>query len=588
MNYDWTGYALLASIVLLWFLIARGPTIIGRKHIRPKVIIPPELEPNAQALPAQDKEARRLASYDPRAQATKTPTRLLYLRKSDELLSATSFAHASSIDVDSLSEVLQLEGSVPYQPLLDILLQEPTYPVPPPSQPAAVDTPPQWVPWKIDVADPRIELPLWEGPLAIFNDLVAEAHRDEVEAVRAAKQRKANCVRQCEERNQHVATLAQNAKEKYERVQQEQQLAFKAAQGAYASDAGAYVAALRAEQKQLRERIGDAQVPGWVGLKARVELALRVMRLPPYVPREWRLRLDDTSGILVIDHRFPDLSAITWTKQVALKAGRSSKPANQKERREASLRLHPALCLRLAAEAARVDHEAQIKAIVVNGWAEYIQRSTGQTKRAYCASLFATREQIAALSLATLDPWEAFAALKGRYAPTLEIAPIAPIVHFDTSDPRFIEAKDVLSNMTEGENLAIMPWDDFEHLCRQLFERAFASTGAEVRVTQASRDQGVDAIVFDPDPLRGGKIIIQAKRYTNTVDVSAVRDLYGAVINEGAVKGILVTTSQFGPDTYSFSKDKPITLIDGSELLGLLEKHGYKFRINLEEAKARL
>jgi restriction system protein len=98
----------------------------------------------------------------------------------------------------------------------------------------------------------------------------------------------------------------------------------------------------------------------------------------------------------------------------------------------------------------------------------------------------------------------------------------------------------------------------------------------------------VDAVVFDPDPIRGGKIVIQAKRYTNTVDVSAVRDLYGSVINEGATKGILVTTSHFGPEAYSFAKDKPLTLLNGNELLGLLETHGYKFRINLAEAKSLL
>jgi hypothetical protein len=37
----------------------------------------------------------------------------------------------------------------------------------------------------------------------------------------------------------------------------------------------------------------------------------------------------------------------------------------------------------------------------------------------------------------------------------------------------------------------------------------------------------VDAVVFDPDPLPGGKMVIQAKRYTNTMGVSAVRDLFG-------------------------------------------------------------
>lgn len=121
-----------------------------------------------------------------------------------------------------------------------------------------------------------------------------------------------------------------------------------------------------------------------------------------------------------------------------------------------------------------------------------------------------------------------------------------------------------------------------------LFERVFASNGATVSVTQASRDQGVDAIINDPDPIKGGKIVIQAKRYVNTVDVSAVRDLWGTVSHEGAMKGLLVTTSQFGPDSYAFSKDKPLTLINGSELLYLLEQNGYKFRIDLEEARKLL
>jgi restriction system protein len=170
----------------------------------------------------------------------------------------------------------------------------------------------------------------------------------------------------------------------------------------------------------------------------------------------------------------------------------------------------------------------------------------------------------------------------------MELTPIAPVIRLDTNDRRFVDGREVLGNMVGGMNLASMDWEDFEHLCRQLFEKAFSASGAEVKVTQASRDQGVDAIIFDPDPLRGGKIVVQAKRYTNVVDVSAVRDLYGTVHNEGAIKGILVTTSHFGPDSYSFAKDKPLTLLDGGQLLGLLEQHGYKFRIDLAEAKRLL
>ena len=101
----------------------------------------------------------------------------------------------------------------------------------------------------------------------------------------------------------------------------------------------------------------------------------------------------------------------------------------------------------------------------------------------------------------------------------------------------------------------------------------------------ASRDGGVDAIAFDPDPIRGGKIIIQAKRYTNIVGVSAVRDLYGTVINEGANKGILITTAYYGADAYDFAKDKPITLLNGGHLLFMLQKHGQRAKIDLKEAK---
>lgn len=92
-------------------------------------------------------------------------------------------------------------------------------------------------------------------------------------------------------------------------------------------------------------------------------------------------------------------------------------------------------------------------------------------------------------------------------------------------------------------------------------------------------------MVFDPDPIRGGKIVIQAKRYTNTVGVGAVRDLYGTVLNEGATKGILVTTSDFGPDSYTFANGKPLVLLSGSNLLHMLAKHGHSARINLSEAK---
>ncbi len=59
-------------------------------------------------------------------------------------------------------------------------------------------------------------------------------------------------------------------------------------------------------------------------------------------------------------------------------------------------------------------------------------------------------------------------------------------------------------------------------------------------------------------------------------------------MNEGAMKGVLVTTSNFGPDAYEFAQGKPITLVSGAGLLSMLANTGYKARIDLKEAKALL
>jgi restriction system protein len=61
--------------------------------------------------------------------------------------------------------------------------------------------------------------------------------------------------------------------------------------------------------------------------------------------------------------------------------------------------------------------------------------------------------------------------------------------------------------------------------------------------------------------------------------------LYGTVINEGANRGILITTSNFGTDAYKFANGKPLTLMNGANLLSLLAEHGHKARIDLAEAR---
>jgi restriction system protein len=245
------------------------------------------------------------------------------------------------------------------------------------------------------------------------------------------------------------------------------------------------------------------------------------------------------------------------------------------------------ICLRTIHEIFESDVDRNIEKVLFNGSVNFIDPATGADSRSCIISVIVDREAFQQIDLARVEPKACFKSLKGVSAASLvKLTPIAPIMKFDKDDRRFVDGVDVTSAFGESTNLAAISWEDFEHLVRELFEKEFSGRGGEVKVTQASRDGGVDAIAFDPDPITGGKIVIQAKRYTRTVGVSAIRDLFGTVMNEGAAKGILVTTADYGPDAYKFASDKPLTLMNGSNLLHLLERHGVKAKIDIAEARA--
>ncbi len=235
----------------------------------------------------------------------------------------------------------------------------------------------------------------------------------------------------------------------------------------------------------------------------------------------------------------------------------------------------------------KFDMSNVIDTVAFNGWIETTDSSTGKDMNIYILSLRTHREDFIKVNLEKVLPKNCFNSFKGVSGQKLSFQmPITPVIAFDNNDRRFVEHRNI--NVQKGTNLAAMDWESFEHLIRQIFEKEFSSNGGEVKVTQASQDGGVDAVAFDPDPIRGGKIVIQAKRYTNTVGVASVRDLYGTVLNEGATKGILVTTATYGPDSYKFAQDKPLTLLNGQNLLALLQKHDYDAHIDIEAAKSLL
>ena len=327
--------------------------------------------------------------------------------------------------------------------------------------------------------------------------------------------------------------------------------------------------------------------PGAV--KTFFEFVLSKSVYPDSFPSEFEIEYSESNKILAIEYRLPSPDQLPRTKEFKYLQTQDELEEvflSQSAFNELYDSVLYQITLRSMKELFDSDQVGAIDAICFNGWVATIDAGTGIEADACIISVLAQRSEFQNINIFRVDPKACFKKLRGVGGAKLHaLSPVAPVMQIDRNDKRFVGSYSVTQNLSDSTNLAALPWEDFEHLIREIFSMEFSQNGGEVKVTQASRDGGVDAIAFDPDPIRGGKIVIQAKRYTNTVGVSAVRDLYGTMMNEGANKGILVTTSEFGPDAYEFAKGKPLTLLTGGNLLSLMSKHGHKARIDLVEAK---
>lgn len=318
-----------------------------------------------------------------------------------------------------------------------------------------------------------------------------------------------------------------------------------------------------------------------------VQLVLESSQYPDFIAKKFNVDYNHDTKILVVEYSLPTIDTLPTLKQVKW-VGNEQREYHVSETQLQSdfEKTMYNITLRTIYELFHTDAINAIDSICFNGWVNVLNKANGKRENHCILSLQVSKNIFNELDLRNVDPKLCFKSLKGVSSSRLStITSIQPIIHINRNDKRFVDSHEVTVNIDKSTNLAAMDWEEFEHLIREVFEKEFSYNGGEVKVTQASRDGGVDAIAFDPDPIRGGKIVIQAKRYTNTVGVSAVRDLFGTVMNEGANKGILVTTSDYGPDSYEFAKGKPITLLNGSNLLYLLEKHGHNARIDIEEAR---
>lgn len=438
---------------------------------------------------------------------------------------------------------------------------------------------------------------------AAFDRALAEESRILEERSRKAEERS----RKAEERRQEAQEKFREAEERFRkakrrhekalklyraRVQQYEEItaslasAMSEAEEFWLAGEKTFMASVVGSNRYVEDLFSDLDNARFSRLPELVRIADRLTRRPAAFPSSNEVRYDPLSKIVIINKAIPNL------KELPLRAkdrNGSPKAVTKTDLMRLQKSVPCSIALLTANVVFSIDYPDAIEAVCFNGTMSHIDPRDGHRKDAVVLSALLKREDIAGIRFESVDPVAAITALRGRQSADFgTAAPVAPILSLDTSDSRLVESSFDLDLLNQQTNLAEMRWEDFESLVREVFAHEFSGDGMEIHVTQSSRDGGVDAIAWDSDPIRGGKFVFQAKRYTNVVGVSAVRDLFGVVIHEGATRGILVTTSSFGPDAYKFAEKKPLTLIDGDQLLGLLEKHGYSVRIDLDEARGRV
>ncbi len=286
---------------------------------------------------------------------------------------------------------------------------------------------------------------------------------------------------------------------------------------------------------------------------------------------------------LVVEFRLPTFDVVPTVseyKYVKVRDSIEEKPRKPQEIEMCYKSLISCIAIRTMYEVLKSDDASSVLVMTFNGYVVSIDPSTGQTVSPIVISVTTTSDELEKINPRKVDPIRCIQSLSAAVSSSpQELIAVKPIREFNMVDKRFVKEEDIASRLDNRPNLMDLDPFEFENLVSNLFSKM----GLETKQTRSSRDGGVDAIAFDTRPILGGKIVIQAKHYKNTVGVSAVRDLYGTMINEGASKGILVSTSSYGPDAFKFAKDKPIELIDGRNLLHFLNQVGIKAKIIMPE-----
>ncbi len=295
------------------------------------------------------------------------------------------------------------------------------------------------------------------------------------------------------------------------------------------------------------------------------KMVLEKVNYPPGFPKEFELEYNRHDQTLILEHAMPAAQGIFSQHEVGGSTNDNDADILYLHDQQLAVAYDTALysmALHLLYALFQSDQADAIRAIEFNAWIASDDPADGQQEKECVLSIHVTKEAFRQTELTGESPKAFFEQLGGiTYDQLMAIAHERDKFH----------------------HLNAMPWGAFEELVAWVFTQEFNIKGEEVKIKHSSPESGVEAIIFDPDPIRGGKIIIRAYRAAQAPGASSVRDLLEQVIAEGAMKGILISNSSFAQEALAFAKHKPLALLNGTDLLNLLEKHRYSFSIDYHE-----
>ncbi|MFB7592084.1 restriction endonuclease [Streptomyces sp. NPDC056169] len=300
---------------------------------------------------------------------------------------------------------------------------------------------------------------------------------------------------------------------------------------------------------------------------------------PEGFPREVAAAYDRAGRTFVLDWDLPEYDIVPVAKGVKYLPGTDQDkevPRPVTQRRVLYRDVLAQSVLLAVRELFSADVGGVLESVALNGYVGGVDPATGLAGRVCVASVVVGRRDFDRLNLELVGAVEC---LTGALAGRLSARPEERVAVVPLRGPEQVGSDVVVQGDGEEPDLLAMDPIAFEGLVAELFR----ARGLQAVTTRRSNDGGVDVEALDSDPISGGSIVVQVKRYRNTVPPTAVRDLYGTVQDAGANKGVLVTTSKFGPGSYAFANGKPLTLISGVELVDLLHQHGLRGRLGSGE-----